>query len=647
MSLLPLPQKAISSLGDTSVCSSCGRVQISTVERSAIPLYPPSIPLDGVAPQLYRYKDVDRKHDQIRLVILLPGAKTDEVCCLIITTALCSSPTYSAVSYTWATEEGDKSVLKRIYIADLEAAQTWQYLQVTINCENVLRQLRKTDKPQIIWIDSVCINQSSMDERNHQVGLMGRIYQRAKTVEMCIYNPTTDYRGAMGLLNVLLAEGQSVGKFDDCASANSSDIPIHIMHLILLFGCRYFERVWVIQEILLAATTNLHVNDEVVLLTWDKLDSAQETSMQFSVLIFRLQDWVLAWRRQTQSQGKTRIVSSLSMSLRSFCEDPKDHVFGILNLVPHRIRNLIAIDYNATEDQVFQQAVAACVFECGDLDILCFSELNAAFESASAPNFTKEQLRNFLRARDVVDGPSQPKGNGSTLRSPWLPQATADPHQLPPYPLSLQNVPEDVENSVKPPCPWPAREVPLAFRHEHQIPIRQLIPPLDVRAHLIDISIDCPDLSTEDLLRLVRRRPSRKWIGEFFQQPSELNEVSIFNSVDFRSFKNDMRIQSRTPSEGDRIFRTHYSIGCTSCMYSPGDFIFAIDGAHEPLILRPINPSNSPLADGDLPMYRIVGKCYLWAAMELNYWNPGSYKGIWKHEPYDLGREQTRMITIY
>jgi hypothetical protein len=139
---------------------------------------------------------------------------------------------------------------------------------------------------------------------------MGCIYQRARTVEMCIYNSTTDYRGAMSLLNVLLAEGRSVGKFDNCVSANSSATPIHITHLMLLFDRRYFKRVWVIQEVLLVATTNLHVNDEVVLLTWDKLDSAQNTSMQFNELIPRLLDWMLAWRRQRQSQWKTRRLQS-------------------------------------------------------------------------------------------------------------------------------------------------------------------------------------------------------------------------------------------------------------------------------------------------------------------------------------------------
>ncbi|KAF2023231.1 HET-domain-containing protein, partial [Setomelanomma holmii] len=33
-----------------------------------------------------------------------------------------------------------------------------------------------------IWVDRICINQSDDDERSHQVGLMGLIYRRARTV---------------------------------------------------------------------------------------------------------------------------------------------------------------------------------------------------------------------------------------------------------------------------------------------------------------------------------------------------------------------------------------------------------------------------------------------------------------------------------
>jgi hypothetical protein len=204
------------------------------------------------------------------------------------------------------------------------------------------------------------------------------------------------------------------------------------------------------------------------------------------------------------------------MSLKSSCENPRDHVFGILSLLSPEIRALIAIDYTATEDQVLTQAVAACVFECGDLDILCFCELNQATDITLAPSFTEEHLKSFLDQRDVRNNPSQPEGKGSALRNPWLPNASVDAHPMIFRPTRDYKVTEAFERCVEPLCPWSAREVPLAFRHRHQIPKRQLLPALYVRAHLIDILIGCSDLLKKSLLKLRRKRPSKKWVRECF-----------------------------------------------------------------------------------------------------------------------------------
>jgi hypothetical protein len=47
--------------------------------------------------------------------------------------------------------------------------------------------------------------------------------------------------------------------------------------------------------------------------------------------------------------------------------------------------------------------------------------------------------------------------------------------------------------------------------------------------------------------------------------------------------------------------------------------VWAIDGVRAPLILR---------KTGWL-QYRVVSECYLWAALELDCWNPDSKKGLW------------------
>jgi hypothetical protein len=53
---------------------------------------------------------------------------------------------------------------------------------VTENLIAALLRFRNPTKERILWIDSICINQNAIDERNHQVKLMGNVYQTASRV---------------------------------------------------------------------------------------------------------------------------------------------------------------------------------------------------------------------------------------------------------------------------------------------------------------------------------------------------------------------------------------------------------------------------------------------------------------------------------
>ena len=80
---------------------------------------------------------------------------------------------YEAISYCWGGQQPSRPVL-----CDGEA------LLVTRNCEAALRRFRYPieNKARFLWIDFICINQADMDERTHQVKLMGDIYRDAECV---------------------------------------------------------------------------------------------------------------------------------------------------------------------------------------------------------------------------------------------------------------------------------------------------------------------------------------------------------------------------------------------------------------------------------------------------------------------------------
>lgn len=80
---------------------------------------------------------------------------------------------YTALSYSWDAQR-----------PSCEIECDGGNLLITSNCEAAIRELRDSTDIKILWIDSICIDQSSecIQERNSQVALMGEIYKSAAKV---------------------------------------------------------------------------------------------------------------------------------------------------------------------------------------------------------------------------------------------------------------------------------------------------------------------------------------------------------------------------------------------------------------------------------------------------------------------------------
>ena len=82
-------------------------------------------------------------------------------------------PRYSALSYTWGPPEPTKEI--RINNQSfLVRENRWHFLDVAATKYDI--------RANWIWIDQLCIDQNNTNERNHQVAMMGRIYEHATQV---------------------------------------------------------------------------------------------------------------------------------------------------------------------------------------------------------------------------------------------------------------------------------------------------------------------------------------------------------------------------------------------------------------------------------------------------------------------------------
>lgn len=230
-------------------CLACGE---AVFERQQ--LVPSPQPRPSLAPSRYEYDDLNfGLGQQIRLVAVLPGEDSDPVRCEILHVYLDDSPIFEAISYSWALENGDDSKSRMIQL------ENGAVVHVSVNCEAALRQLRSSSEKRLLWIDAICINQTNVSERNHQVGLMDRIFSSAQKVIMFIQYLPPDTSGLNTELDTLFAWLQTRGPHASFYSEYKKGIDETLQKILRL---RYFRRVWIIQEVALAKRLHLRINSK-------------------------------------------------------------------------------------------------------------------------------------------------------------------------------------------------------------------------------------------------------------------------------------------------------------------------------------------------------------------------------------------------
>jgi hypothetical protein len=147
--------------------------------------------------------------------------------CDIIHVNLMDKPAYEAVSYTWATADGDVSLSKHITCRGKKIA-------ITTNCESVLRSLRLPSRNRKIWVDAICIDQRNTPERNHQVKIMATIYTNASQV--LAYLSTNNSRSLNKVINHL--DEVSAQTRNHTAALSRQEVGMFLR-------MPYFDRVWV------------------------------------------------------------------------------------------------------------------------------------------------------------------------------------------------------------------------------------------------------------------------------------------------------------------------------------------------------------------------------------------------------------------
>jgi hypothetical protein len=213
---------------------------------------------------------------------------------------------------------------------------------------------------QWLWIDQICIDQSVVKERNHQVEMMSDIYRRAsyvyvwlgksdKCIESVMMTIKADFRHHY---DCDPATGRS-GKLGKESSTNKLSSPA-LQHF---FGNPYWLRLWIVQEIMLAGYIRVICGE--TLLSWEELrrfctsglkrlppEAAQAVPLQ-----------VMWLTQHALSDSQFTYPNLLHAFGTSGCENPRDKVYALQGVVQHGNRPIV--HYERPVHEVFKDAAIA------------------------------------------------------------------------------------------------------------------------------------------------------------------------------------------------------------------------------------------------------------------------------------------------
>ncbi|KAI4941406.1 hypothetical protein J4E86_010438 [Alternaria arbusti] len=117
------------------------------------------------------YEALPLSHGEIRVLEVAPSRGRGIVKCTMKRISLLDNPVpvYETISYCWGPPRA-RSIMRL----------NGHRIRVPASSEAAIKRMRLNDRPRVLWIDAICIDQSSTTERSAQVAFMATVYSAAK-----------------------------------------------------------------------------------------------------------------------------------------------------------------------------------------------------------------------------------------------------------------------------------------------------------------------------------------------------------------------------------------------------------------------------------------------------------------------------------
>jgi hypothetical protein len=314
----------------------------------------------------------------LRLLVLEPGSGDEIIQCMLEQHDLRRKPHFEALSYCW----GDTANLETI-ICRGEAMVVGMTIPVGRNLEAALKRLRYPEQKRVLWIDALCINQADPLEKNSQVKMMDYIYSCADRVLVWLGEEQAQDSSAIEAIDKTNAYIDSLwhdGSIADTVSKiiNNPDLPPNAwQHVSALFRRPYFQRLWVIQEVVKSRSAQVLCGDKTIL--WESMCTVAGL-LAPGLLSACPPDVRRATHLPNPDESNIRLIQSLVetksgphpgrpffdivLQAQTFKSTmPRDKLFALLNLAWVEDKWLPCPNYQCSDLEVFRNFVLIDVVE--------------------------------------------------------------------------------------------------------------------------------------------------------------------------------------------------------------------------------------------------------------------------------------------
>lgn len=311
----------------------------------------------------FQHTPLDLTRKQVRLLRLIETDSEEIQCELEDFTYEINGkqdiPPYWALSYVW----GTKSPVYHIII-------NGKAYPILPNLHDFLQERRLQNNNNYLWIDQICIDQHSVDERNHQVSQMSEIYRNAdgvivwlgkrdEEVELgirCFQEYQNIYHCDLSEFLHLPAETTAgrgnIGKWIDTDHKLKEEV---VQSINALYKNPFWTRLWIVQEVLLART---------VLAQQGSLCFRLDAISRFELFRPRCDGLdcppvvVYTARHPGAIPLRARDLKWMISEFYDFgCHDPRDKVYGLLGVVESGV--IVHVDYRKSAEEVFIDVIFA------------------------------------------------------------------------------------------------------------------------------------------------------------------------------------------------------------------------------------------------------------------------------------------------